>query len=213
MLKTDCPVALADDLKQAFLQVRIREGDRDAMRLKDLKTMQVETLRFTGALFGLSTSPFLHGGIIDQHLRNLQQNFLNEVEEVRQSPYDDYLITGATTVIETQHLKQAARAIFREGRFQLYIWHSNVLSLEEPPSSEKAAEEHSTTQQEASHSLATPVEETPGQQPTTVLNTSQSFAKHYMGVKMGETKLLGRPWNKTVDTIEVAFPVPIVKVT
>ena len=119
MLKTDCPVALADDLKQAFLQVRIREGDRDAMRLKDLKTMQVETLRFTGALFGLSTSPFLHGGIIDQHLRNLQKNFLNEVEEVRQSPYDDYLITGATTVIETQHLKQAAQVIFREGRFQL----------------------------------------------------------------------------------------------
>ena len=65
----------------------------------------------------------------------------------------------------------------------------------------------------SNHSLATPVEETPGQQPTTVLNTSQSFAEHYMGVKMGETKLLGRPWNKTVDTIKVAFPVPIVKVT
>ena len=43
----------------------------------------------------------------------------------------------------------------------------------------------------SNHSLATPVEETPGQQPTTVLNTSQSFAEHYMGVKMGETKLLG----------------------
>ena len=142
----------------------------------------------------------------------LQQNFLNEVKEVRRSLYDDCLITGATTVVETQHLKQAAQAILREGRFLLYIWHSNVLSLEEPPSSEKAAEEHSTTQQEASYSLATPVEETPGQQPTTVLNTSQSFAKYYMVVKMGETKLLGRPWNKTVDTIEVAFPVPIVKV-
>ena len=173
----------------------------------------METLRFTRALFGLSTSPFLHGGIIEQQLRNLQQNFPNEVEEVRWSLYDDYLITGATTVIETQHLKQAARAIFREGRFQLYIWHSNVLSLEEPSSSEKVAEEHSTTQQEASHSLAAPVEETPGQQPTTALNASQSFAKYYMDVKMGETKLLGRPWNKTVDTLEVAFPAPIVKVT
>ena len=126
----------------------------------------METLRFTRALFGLSTSPFLHGGIIDQHLRNLQQNFLNEVEEFRRSLYDDYLITDATTVVETQHL-QAAQAILREGRFQFYIWHSNVLTLKEPPSSEKAAEEHSTTQQEASYSLATPVEETPGQQPTT----------------------------------------------
>ena len=88
-----------------------------------------------------------------------------------------------------------------------------MLSLEEPPSSEKVAEEYSTTKQEASHSLATPVEETPWQQPTTVLNTSQSFANYYMVVKMGETKLLGRPWNKTVDTMEVAFPVPIVIVT
>ena len=34
-----------------------------------------------------------------------------------------------------------------------------------------------------------------------------------MGVKTGETKLLGAPWNKTVDTIEVAYPAPIVKVT
>ena len=67
------------------------------------------------------------------------------------------------------------------------------LYLEEPPSSEKVAEENSTTQQEASHSLASPMEETAGQQPTTVLDTSQSFAKYHMGVKTGETKLLGVP--------------------
>ena len=42
---------------------------------------------------------------------------------------------------------------------------------------------------------------------------SQSFAKYHMGVKTGETKLLGVPWNKAVDTIVVAFPTPIVKVT
>ena len=34
-----------------------------------------------------------------------------------------------------------------------------------------------------------------------------------MGVKTGEKKLLGVPWNKTVDTIKVAFPTPIVKVS
>ena len=57
------------------------------------------------------------------------------------------------------------------------------------------------------------MEETAGQQPTTMLNTSQSFAKYYVGVKTGETKLQDVPWNKKVDTIEVAFPAPIVKVT
>lgn len=34
-----------------------------------------------------------------------------------------------------------------------------------------------------------------------------------MGIKTGNTKLLGVPWNKEVDTIEVASPAPIVKVT
>ena len=79
-------------------------------------------------------------------------------------------------------------------------------SLDEPPSSEKAAEQHLTTQLEASHSLATPEEETAGKQPTTVL-------EYHMDVKEGETKLLSALWNKTVDTIEVAFPAPTVKVT
>ena len=78
--------------------------------LKDLETKQVETLRFARALFGLSTSPFLLGGVIDQHLRNLQQNFPNEVEEVKRSLYVDDLVTGVTTVVE----KGAAQPISRE---------------------------------------------------------------------------------------------------
>jgi len=103
------PVALAGDLKQAFLQVRIREEDRDVMRfhwLKDLETKQVETLRLTRALFGLSTSPFLLGGVIDQHLQNLQHIFPNEVGEIRRSLYVDDLISGGETVTDTQHFKQ-----------------------------------------------------------------------------------------------------------
>ena len=82
------PVVQAGDLKQAFLQERTREGDRETMRfhwLKDLETKQVEPLRFTRALFGMSTTPFNLGGVINQHLRNLSQNFPNEVEEVRRS--------------------------------------------------------------------------------------------------------------------------------
>ena len=54
------PVALAGDLKQAFLQIPIRSEDRDALRfhwIKDKDTLDVEVLRFTCALFGLFQSP------------------------------------------------------------------------------------------------------------------------------------------------------------
>ena len=61
------PVLTTGDMRQAFLQVRIHTQDRDAMRfhwIADLETRRVETLRFTRALFGLSSSPFLLGGVI-----------------------------------------------------------------------------------------------------------------------------------------------------
>jgi len=59
------PVALCGDLKQAFLQVRIRMEDRDALRfhwIKNRDVSNVEVLRFNRALFGLVQSPFLLGG-------------------------------------------------------------------------------------------------------------------------------------------------------
>ncbi len=109
------PVAPSGDLKQAFLQVRIREDDRDALRfhwLKDLTTRKVETRRFTRALFGLSTSPFLLGGVIEQHLQSMQSDHPRAVDEIRRSLYVDDLISGGTTVENTQHPKKSYVAIF-----------------------------------------------------------------------------------------------------
>lgn len=57
-------VAIAGDIKQAFLQARIREEDRDTQRfhwLRDLNSQTVEASRFTRALFGLTCSPFPSG--------------------------------------------------------------------------------------------------------------------------------------------------------
>ena len=61
------PVALTGDMKQAFLQIRIREEDRDALRfhwIRDLETRRVEVLRFTRALLGPAPSPFFLEGVI-----------------------------------------------------------------------------------------------------------------------------------------------------
>lgn len=66
------PVAINGDLQKAFLQVRVRETDRDAMRFhwRRDEHSPLETLRFTRALFGLVSSPFLLGGVIEAHLSN-----------------------------------------------------------------------------------------------------------------------------------------------
>ena len=91
------PVAIAGDLKQAFLQIRVRGADRDSLRfhwLKDLRSKQVETLRFTRVLFGLAPYPFLLAAVIKEHLQRYKSVNPKLVEEIESSMYVGDLITG-----------------------------------------------------------------------------------------------------------------------
>ena len=128
------PIALAGDLKQAFLQVGIREADRDALRFhwienKDLSKPVV--LRFTRALFGLAQSPFLLGGTIEQHLENCKDEYGDFVAEIKASLYVDDVITGGNKLEEVAELKEKAIEIFAKAKFQLHKWHSNKMELED----------------------------------------------------------------------------------
>ena len=66
------PITLAGDIKQAFLQIRVMESDRDVLRfhwVKDKDSSKVETFRFTRVVFGLNQSPFILGATIEEHLQ------------------------------------------------------------------------------------------------------------------------------------------------
>ena len=77
------PIALTGDMKQAFLQIRIRPEDRDVLRfhwVQNKNPSSIIALRFTRALFGLVQSPFLLAGTLKVHLNSLQQKYPSEVE-------------------------------------------------------------------------------------------------------------------------------------
>ena len=171
-------IAIARDIKQAFLQVRIREEDRDAMRyhwFEDLTTRRVQTLRFTRALFGLAPSPFLLGGVIKQHLDACRVTEPECVEEIERSLYVDDLISGGQTIQEAQRIKNTAIEIFSKADFTLHKWHSNAPEL---------------------HSTVNPME-----------GEGETYAKQQLGLPPGgECGLLGLTWDKNADTIGINFP-------
>lgn len=173
------PVAVTGDIKQAFLQVRIKEQDRDALRfhwLKDPSSQTVETLRFTRALFGLTSSPFLLGGVIQQLLESCRQNYPDIVSEIERSLYVDDLISGGPTSEKAKEIKSASQNVFAKGTFELHKWHSNVKELESAASEPVSIEEG-------------------------------TYAKEQLNVsgRQGAT-LLGLPWDKENDTVGVSFP-------
>lgn len=184
------PVALAADIKQAFLQVRIRPEDRDALRFHWLKNKDpsvIEALRFTRALFGLVQSPFLLAGTLKLHLQSLREKYPVEVDEILRSLYVDDVITGGNTKEEVQDLKKTIISVFGDAKFTMHKWNSNEPQLE----SENVVPVH---EPQLDGGNGVPVDE------------QQSYAKQQLGVKEGESKILGLPWNKREDTIAVTFP-------
>ena len=126
-------IALTADIKQAFLQVRIKAEDRDVLRfhwIKNKDPSTIEVLRFTRALFGLVQSPFLLAGTLKLHLENLRERYPVEVEEILRSLYVDDIISGGSTKDEVQDLKKTIATVFGEAKFTMHKWNFNDPQLE-----------------------------------------------------------------------------------
>ena len=173
------PIVLAGDIRQAFLQIIIRETERDALRfiwIDNLDDKNPVILRATRALFGLGPSPFLLGGTLEEHFRKYETKpeYEDAVEEIRGGTYVDDIHLCGQNVQQTADYKEKAITIFRAGGFSLHKWHSNVPELETSENTDR---------------------------------TDSTYAKESFGTKPHETKLLGVSWNKREDTISVTFPI------
>ena len=166
------PVAIFGDIQKAFLQIRIKEQERDALRFhwRINEHSDIETYRFTRALFGLTCSPFLLGGVIEQHLQSWESEMPEIVAILRKSLYVDDLLNGGQTVDQARERKNTATEIFSDAKFVLHKWNSNVTELEDTQDHEKGDNE-------------------------------LSFAKQQLGAQPSESKVLGLPWDKEMDTL------------
>ena len=78
---------------------------------------KVAVYRFTRALFGLNQSPFSLCGTLDYHLASLEEEFPDDVVEIKESLYVDDIISEGTTVNEVEVLKETAIEIFGRAHF------------------------------------------------------------------------------------------------
>ena len=86
------PIAVTRDMRKAFQQIRVKEAEHSALRfhwIKDKSTEELEVLRFTRVVFGFAPSPFLLNAVIQQHLESMQSEYLETVQEIKNSLYVD----------------------------------------------------------------------------------------------------------------------------
>ena len=162
------PYAITADIQNTFLQIRIRESDCDALCFHWIKNQdinQIDILRFTRLLFGLSQSPFVLEVTLAEHISKYREVHQKIVKEIAASMYIDDLISGGFKKEEGTELKEIVTKMFQKGGFTLHKCHTNC-SIE----SYKNHHEHQFTNQ-----ITTKSQKSQAQASDDVLATSENI--------------------------------------
>ncbi|XP_028390705.1 uncharacterized protein LOC114515614 [Dendronephthya gigantea] len=121
---------LLADLQKAFLQVGLKNDDRDAFRfLFNINGIE-EHLRFTRIPFGVEASPFMLGATLQHHFDLQREEYGNTVESLKENTYVDNLMKTGRDVPELENFKREATIILEDARFPVHKWESNVEELD-----------------------------------------------------------------------------------
>ena len=170
------PVILCADIEKVFLQIRIKENERESLKfnwVEDLTNNTIQILRFTRLVFGLNQSPFILEGTLKTHFERYESMYLELIRKIRDDMYVDDLVTGGESLQEVEKIKSDSIELFEKGGFKLHKWHSNETNLE-------------TNDLNSEKEL--------------------NFAKEHLGTKANETKILGLNWDKQRDKFRVEIP-------
>ena len=124
------PCLLLGDIEKAFLQISLKEEDRDAFRFLFNVNGKEEHFRFTRVPFGAEASPFMLAATL-QHRYDCQPEELGEtVKVLKENTYVDNLMKTGHNVETLEKFKEEATQILGDARFPVHKWESNVIPLE-----------------------------------------------------------------------------------
>ena len=95
------------DIQKAFLQIRVKECDRDAHRIlwyDNLTDRNVREYRFARVIFGATPSPYILGSTIEKHLKLYEGRYPETVKTLREDTYVDDIHGGGETAGQVPNL-------------------------------------------------------------------------------------------------------------
>ena len=113
--------------------IRIGESERDILLfhwVDSLESKNIEILRFTRLVFGLTQSPFILDGTLKKQFENYRDSCKELIKITENDMNVDDLVTGGNNLEEVKEIKQNSVLLFKKGGFNLHKWNSNVPELE-----------------------------------------------------------------------------------
>ena len=111
---------LLADIQRAFLQIGVKEEDRDAFRfLFNIKGKELH-LRFTRVPFEGESSPFLLGATLNYYYDQQSEEPQETVRALRGNTYVDNLMQTGEEVEELEKFKREATSILESAKFHVH---------------------------------------------------------------------------------------------
>ncbi|GFU76788.1 integrase catalytic domain-containing protein [Trichonephila clavipes] len=129
-------IAITADIERAFLQISLRDEDRDAVRFlfPDIRSNQTDPYkfqmyRFKRVMFGVNVSPFLLSATIKHHIENYREQYPAATEMLDTCLYVDDVISGADDISQALKVSKDAERIMKNASMKLRKWNSNDQTL------------------------------------------------------------------------------------
>ncbi|GFV74986.1 integrase catalytic domain-containing protein [Trichonephila clavipes] len=129
-------IAITADIERAFLQISLRDEDRDAVRFlfPDIRSNQTDpykfqVYRFKRVMFGVNVSPFLLSATIKHHIENYREQYPAATEMLDTCLYVDDVISGADDISQALKVSKDSETIMKNASMKLRKWNSNDQTL------------------------------------------------------------------------------------
>ncbi|GFW72766.1 integrase catalytic domain-containing protein [Trichonephila clavipes] len=129
-------IAITADIERAFLQISLRDEDRDAVRffVSDIRSNQTDpykfqVYRFKRVMFGVNVSPFLLSATIKHHIENYREQYPAATEMLDTCLYVDDVISGADDISQALKVSKDSETIMKNASMKLRKWNSNDQTL------------------------------------------------------------------------------------
>ncbi|UYV63047.1 hypothetical protein LAZ67_2002938 [Cordylochernes scorpioides] len=116
-------IGVIADIRKAFLQIEVKEEDRDYLRFLWWKNNhQIQVFRHKRVVFGVTCSPYLLGAVILHHLKGVSSEFVALPQKLMECLYIDNCVTSVDTEAELVDLVEKSTEIFAKAKMDLRMW-------------------------------------------------------------------------------------------
>ncbi|UYV71077.1 hypothetical protein LAZ67_8001639 [Cordylochernes scorpioides] len=116
-------IGVIADIRKAFLQIEVKEEDRDYLRFLWWKNNhQIQVFRHKRVVFGVTCSPYLLGAVILHHLKGVSSEFGALPQKLMECLYIDNCVTSVDTEAELIDLVEKSTEIFAKAKMDLRMW-------------------------------------------------------------------------------------------